>query len=665
MEDYFHNGSFYIDKIFYRGRRMTATASKETLGFQTEVTQLLHLMVHALYSNKEIFLRELISNASDATDKLRFEGVKDDSLFEGDSELRIKLSFDKEARTITISDNGIGMSREEVITNLGTIAKSGTQEFIKNLTGDEAKDRNLIGQFGVGFYSGFIVADKVVVQTRRAGADRSQGVQWESAGEGDYSIETIDKASRGTDIILHLKAGEEELLSGMRLRHIITKYSDHISLPIYMAVEKFEEPSQDGKEVIDATPEEEVVNKATALWTLPKSNIDDEQYQEFYKHIAHDFEDPLTWAHNKVEGKLEYTSLLYIPKRAPYDLWQPNKSRGLKLYVQRVFIMDEVEQFLPHYLRFVRGIIDSSDLPLNISREILQNSKVIDSIRSAMVKRTLGMLEDLAKTDSDQYQLFWDEFGQALKEGPAEDFANKEAVAKLLRFSSTLTDNEKQDISLDDYISRMPEGQDKIYYVAADTFNAAKNSPHLEIFRKKGIEVLLLKDRIDEWLMSHLTEYTGKSLQSVAKGNLDDLAFSKKDDSKDDVSKETLKQQEQEFENLLKKMKETLGDKVQEVKLSERLTLSPSCIVADESAMTSQMERLLKSAGQNVASKPILELNPNHILIQRLKAEADSEHFNDLSAVLLDQAILAEGGQLEDPATFIKKFNELLLAMAK
>lgn len=639
---------------------MAETAAKETLGFETEVTQLLHLMVHALYSNKEIFLRELISNASDAADKLRFEGVKDDTLFEGDSELRIKISYDKDAKTVTIADNGIGMSRDEVVKHLGTIAKSGTQEFLKSLTGDEVKDRSLIGQFGVGFYSSFIVADKVVVRTRRAGLEPSQGVQWESAGEGDYSVETIDKADRGTAITLHLKAGEEEFLNGTRLRHIITKYSDHIGLPIYMDVESFGEKDKEDKD--SDKVEEEVVNKATALWTLPKSNIEDDEYKEFYKHIAHDFEDPLTWAHNKVEGKLEYTSLLYIPKRAPFDLWQPNKTRGLKLYVQRVFIMDEVEQFLPNYLRFVRGIIDSNDLPLNISREILQNSRVIDSIRSAMVKRILSLLEDLSKKDSDQYQIFWKEFGQVLKEGPAEDFANREAIAKLLRFSSTHTDNETQNVSLDDYISRMKEGQDKIYYIAAETFNAAKHSPHLEIFRKKGIEVLLLKDRIDEWLMSHLTEYQDKQIQSVAKGNLDDLVSSPEEAEKE---KEAFKDKAQSYEAVLKQMKEVLGDKVQDVRISERLTSSPSCIVADESGMTSQMERLLKSAGQAVASKPILELNPDHILIQRLKDESGSSHFRDLTEVLLDQAVLAEGGQLEDPATFIKKFNELLLSMAK
>lgn len=642
---------------------MAEAATKETLGFQTEVTQLLHLMVHALYSNKEIFLRELVSNASDAADKLRFEAVKDDSLFEGDSELRIKVSYDKEARTLTVSDNGIGMSRDEVIKNLGTIAKSGTQEFLKSLTGDEAQDRSLIGQFGVGFYSSFIIADKVTVRTRRAGLDAAQGVEWESAGEGDYSVETIDKASRGTDIILHLKEGEDEFLSGSRLRHVITKYSDHIGLSIYMDVEKSASETENADDKVIEEETEEVINKATALWTLPKSDIKEEEYQEFYKHIAHDFEDPLTWSHNKVEGKLEYTSLLYIPKRAPFDLWQPNKTRGLKLYVQRVYIMDEVEQFLPNYLRFIRGIIDSNDLPLNVSREILQNSRVIDSIRTALIKRSLGMLEDLSKRDQEQYQLFWDEFGQVLKEGPAEDFANKEAITKLLRFSSTHTDVEKQDVSMDDYISRMKEGQDKIYYIAAETFNAAKHSPHLEIFRKKGVEVLLLKDRIDEWLMSHLTEYQGKQIQSVAKGNVDDIVSHDKDEA--DKEKEAFKDQEQAFEGVLTQIKEALGEKVQDVRLSERLTSSPSCIVADESGMTSQMERLLKSAGQSVASKPILELNPDHILIQRLKDESGSSHFNDLSEVLLDQAILAEGGQLEDPATFIKKFNELLLSMAK
>lgn len=644
---------------------MTVMTEKETRGFETEVKQLLHLMVHALYSNKEIFLRELVSNASDAADKLKFEALKNDKLFEGDTELRIKVGFDKDSKTVTVTDNGIGMSREEVIKNLGTIAKSGTQEFMKALTGDQAKDRHLIGQFGVGFYSSFIVADKVTVRTRRAGLKPEEGVMWESEGEGEYTLETIDKPLRGTEITLHLKPEETEFLNDMRLRHIITKYSDHISLPIYMDVEV---PKDEDKPDGETVTQEEVMNKATALWALPKADIDDDHYKEFYKHVAHDFEDPLTWTHNKVEGKLEYTSLLYIPSRAPFDLWQPNKARGLKLYVQRVFIMDDAEAFLPQYLRFVRGVIDSNDLPLNISREILQSNRITDSIRSALTKRVLGLLSDLSKSDSDKYQAFWQEFGQVLKEGPAEDFANKEAIAELLRFASTHVDEEKQQVSLDDYISRMPQGQDKIYYVAAETFNAAKHSPHLEIFREKGIEVFLLYDRIDEWLMSHLTEYKGKTLQSVAKGSLDDLDFDQSKEQKEDKAKETKKDfesKQKDYKDVLERMQDALKDRVKEVRLTERLRSSPSCIVADEMGMTSQMERLLKAAGQEVASKPILELNPNHMLIEKLKAESNQDQFNDLSHILLDQAVLAEGGQLEDPATFIKKFNELLLSMAK
>ncbi len=637
---------------------MSATAAKETHGFQTEVNKLLHLMVHALYSNKEIFLRELISNASDAADKLRFEGLNDDSLFEGDSELRIKVTFDRDHKTVTIADNGIGMSKDEVIQNLGTIAKSGTQEFMQALTGDEAQDRQLIGQFGVGFYSSFIVAEKVQVRTRRAGS--TEGCLWESTGEGEYTIESVEKPNRGTEITLFLKEGEEEFLSHARLRHVITTYSDHISIPIYMD----EEPNEAKEEEAPSEPEEVVVNKAQALWTLPKSDIDDEHYEEFYKHIAHDFEKPLSWAHNKVEGKLEYTSLIYIPSRAPFDIWQPDRKRGLKLFVQRVFIMDDVEQFLPHYLRFVRGIIDSNDLPLNISREILQSNRVIDSIRNAMVKRALSMLSDLAKTDSDRYQQFWSEFGQVLKEGPAEDFANKEDIAKLLRFSSTHTDQAVQNVSLEDYVSRMKEGQDKIYYVAADTFNAACHSPHLEIFRERGIEVLVLYDRIDEWLMSHLTEFDGKAIASVAQGSLDDLDFAQSEQDKQ-ATKQHVESQQEEYKVVLDKVKEVLGDKVKEVRLTERLRHSPSCVVADETGMTSQMERLMKQAGQQVASQPILELNGDHLIVKHLKDSLDSNQFDDLCHVLLDQAILSEGGQLENPASFVAKFNQLLLDLSK
>lgn len=632
---------------------------KETRGFQTEVKQLLHLMIHALYSNKEIFLRELISNGSDAADKLRFEGISNPAVFEGREEkLSLWIDFDKEAKTVTIKDNGIGMSREEVISHLGTIAKSGTQEFLKSLTGDQVKDSHLIGQFGVGFYSSFIVADKVTVKTRRAGLSAAEGVLWESQGEGDYTIETIEKADRGTEIILSLKEEEDEFLDGMRLRHIVAKYSDHIGLPILMKQEAY------GEEASKEEPREwETVNKATALWALPKSDIKDEEYKEFYKHVAHDFEDPLIWAHNKVEGRLEYTTLLYIPARAPFDLYHPNSARGLKLYVKRVFIMDNAEQFLPRYLRFIRGVIDSNDLPLNISREILQSNRSVDAMKGYVVKRALGLLEELAKSDSDKYQTFWQEFGLVLKEGPAEDFANKEAIASLLRFSSTHTGTEKQTQSLTDYIERMKLNQDKIYYIAADTFNAARHSPHLEVFKEKGIEVILLYDRIDEWMMSHLSEYQGKKFQSVAQGALDSLDFA--DDKTKEEKKAEKEKQVEDFKTTLEKVKEALKDKVKDVRLTERLTNSPSCIVVDEDQMTSQMERLLKAAGQEVNIKPILELNPKHLLVLRLKAEIDGDHFNDLSQILLDQAILSEGGQLEDPATFVQKFNELLLSVAK
>lgn len=644
---------------------MTVATAKETRGFETEVKQLLHLMIHALYSNKEIFLRELISNASDAIDKLRFAAVSDDTLFEGDTELAIHVEYDKEANTITVRDNGIGMSRDDAISHLGTIAKSGTQAFLKSLTGDQAKDRNLIGQFGVGFYSSFIVADKVTVKTRKAGLSASEGVCWESQGEGDYTIENIDLAERGTQVILHLKPAEEEFLSGLRLRNIVAKYSDHINVPVYMKKEPYSHWAE-GKEVPEDTKEQEVVNRATALWAVPKSEIEDEAYCEFYKHIAHDYEDPLLWSHNKVEGKFEYTTLLYIPAKAPYDLWQANKPRGLKLYVRRVFIMDDAEQFLPSYLRFVRGVIDSNDLPLNISREILQSNKLVDAIRASVIKRVLGMLADLVKSDSDKYLSFWREFGQVLKEGPAEDFVNKEAIAKLLRFSSTHTDNEQQNVSLDDYLARMKPDQEKIYYIAADTFNAAKNSPHLEIFRKKGVEVLLLSDRIDEWLMSHLTEFEKKRFQSVATGKLENLDFVKDDkqDNKDAVDADKKLSEDAAFGELLIKVKAALGDKVKEVRLSERLTTSPSCIVSDEGQVSSHMQRILRQAGQAVNSQPTLELNPQHLLVVRLKEEQDVKHFHDLSEILLDQAILAEGGQLDDPGTFVKRFNELLLSLA-
>ncbi len=642
---------------------MTVATAKETRGFETEVKQLLHLMIHALYSNKEIFLRELISNASDAIDKLRFAAISAPELYEGDTELTIHVEYDKEANTITVRDNGIGMSREDAISHLGTIAKSGTQAFLKNLTGDQAKDRNLIGQFGVGFYSSFIVADKVTVKTRKAGLTAEEGVCWESQGEGDYTIENIELEHRGTQVILHLKEADEEFLSGLRLRNIVSKYSDHINVPVYMKKEPYSH-WQEGIEVPEDTKEQEVVNRATALWAVPKSEIDAEAYCEFYKHIAHDFEDPMLWSHNKVEGKFEYTTLLYVPSKAPFDLWQANKPRGLKLYVRRVFIMDDAEQFLPSYLRFVRGVIDSNDLPLNISREILQSNKLVDAIRASVIKRVLGMLGDLAKSDNEKYLKFWREFGQVLKEGPAEDFVNKEAVAKLLRFTSTHNDSETQDVSLDDYVARMKPQQEKIYFIAADTFNAAKNSPHLEIFREKGVEVLLLSDRIDEWLMSHLTEFEKKRFHSVASGKLENFDFVKDEANAEEKKKDQKPTDHEAFKELLIKVKAALGDKVVDVRLSERLTSSPSCIVSDEGHMSSHMQRILKQAGQAVNDKPTLELNPHHLLVLRLNEEHDVKRFHDLSEILLDQAILAEGGQLDDPGTFVKRFNELLLNVA-
>lgn len=624
------------------------TVTKEKFGFQAEVKQLLHLMIHSLYSNKEIFLRELISNASDAADRLRFESLKNPMIMVDDPDLKIWVDFNKEARTITLRDNGIGMTREEVMQNLGTIAKSGTREFLNTLTGDKAKDAKLIGQFGVGFYSAFIVADKVEVLTLKAGHKANEAVRWISNGEGEYEIEAATKENRGSEITLHLKPEEDEFLNEWRLKHIVSKYSDHIALPIVMLNDK---------------KEEEVVNRAQALWTLPKNEITDEQYKELYKHVAHDFEDPLLWSHNKVEGKLEYTTLLYIPARAPYDLWQTNKPRGLKLYVRRVFIMDDAEQFLPHYLRFVRGIIDSNDLPLNISREILQNNRVIDAIRTAVIKRVLSMLEQLAKEDQEKYLKFWKEFGQVIKEGPAEDMANKEQIAKLIRFSSSFDDKETQEVSLEAYVARMKPGQEKIYYVTADSFNAAKNSPHLEIFRKKGIEVLLLSDRVDEWLMTHLTEFMEKHFQSVARGSLE-LGTLK--DEQDNATEEKYQKAEGDFGNILNKMKELLSERVKDVRLSRRLTSSPACIVVDEKDLSSQMERMLRAAGQKVPEhKPILELNPEHFMVQRLKVEEDFPQFEDWASLLLDQAILAEGGQLNDPATFVKRFNNVLLELAQ
>lgn len=632
---------------------MSENNQQETLQFETEVAQLLKLVTHSLYSNKEIFLRELISNASDAADKLRFEALSDSDLFEGDSELKIWVDIDDKAKTVTIRDNGIGMSREEVIKNIGTIAKSGTRDFIESLGKSEAKDRNLIGQFGVGFYSAFVVADKVTVKTRRAGLVANQGVCWESSGEGNYTIENIDMSSRGTEITLHIKDDEKEFLDGMRLRTIIRKYSDHILLPIIMM--KAPLPGDDKEE--EKAPEEEVVNRATALWTMPKSKVKEEEYKELYKHIAHDFEDPMLWGHNRVEGKLEYISLLYIPSRAPFDLWNREHQRGLKLYVKRVFVMDDAEQLLPMYLRFVRGIVDSSDLPLNVSREILQSNKVIDSIRSGCVKRVLSMLEDLAEKDKDKYQKFWDQFGQVIKEGPAEDYANKDRIAKLLRFASTESD--LQNVSLDNYVSRMKDGQEAIYYVTADSLAAAKNSPHLEIFKKKGIEVLLLSDRIDEWLTAHMQEFDGKKLQSVTKGDLD---LSKLDGEEEKASEEEKKQQETDFDSVLKQVKEILGERIKEARLTHRLTDSPACLVAEENEMGMHLQRMLEQAGQEVPMvKPILELNPDHPIVVSLRDEQDDAQFGEWTHLLFEQAMLAEGGKLQDPGAFVKRLNKFLL----
>ncbi|HEY1149741.1 MAG TPA: molecular chaperone HtpG [Pseudoduganella sp.] len=630
---------------------------KETLGFQAEVKQLLQLMIHSLYSNKEIFLRELISNASDAADKLRFEAINNDALYGNDHELKIKVSFDKSARTITISDNGIGMSRDEAIAHLGTIAKSGTKEFFGRLSGDQQKDAALIGQFGVGFYSGFIVADKITVESRRAGLEANQGVRWESGGEGDYTVEDIEKPNRGTDIILHLREGEDELLSGWKLKSIIRKYSDHISLPIQMQKEEWDEEKKENV----LKDELETINQASALWARSKNDITQEQYDEFYKHVSHDFAAPLTHTHNRVEGRSEYTQLLYIPAKAPFDLWDRNKRGGIKLYVKRVFIMDDAEQLMPTYLRFVRGVIDSADLPLNVSREILQESRDVKAIREGSTKRVIGMLEELANSDEqdkkDKYTTFWNEFGQVLKEGIGEDFANKDRLAKLLRFASTHNDNADQTVSLADYVGRMKEGQEKIYYVTADSYTAAKNSPHLEIFRKKGVEVLLLTDRVDEWMLSFFTEFEGKELVSVAKGGLDLGQL------EDEAEKKQHEETETEYKDLVAKMKEALGDKAKEVRVTFRLTDSPACLVADEHELSGNLLRMLKAAGQNAPeSKPILEINPNHPLVTRLKYEdAASAKFKDWSHILFDQAMLAEGGTLADPAAFVKRLNEMLL----
>ncbi len=626
---------------------MTIQAQQETLPFQAEVNQILHLVTHSLYSNKEIFLRELISNASDAADKLRFEALSDAALFEDNPNLEIWIKFDKDQRTITVEDNGIGMSREEVIQNLGTIAKSGTREFLEKLTSSQSKDTNLIGQFGVGFYSSFVVADKVTVKTRRGGMQKDQGVYWESDGKGQFIIENITKESRGTEVILHLKKEEDEFLENWRLRNIVTKYSDHILLPIIMDEPQYGE-TKEGEEPVVKTV---TVNKATALWTLPKNKITDEEYKALYKHIAHDFEDPLVWSHNKIEGNLEYTSLLYIPSRAPFDIWNRENYKGLKLYARRVFIMDDAEQLMPSYLRFVRGIVDSNDLPLNVSRELLQNNNTIDSIRAACTRRVLGMLGEMTKDEPENYKKFTSAFGQVLKEGPAEDHTNREEIAKLFRFSSTHDDLPEPNISLDDYISRMKDDQDKIYYVIADTFYAAKNSPHLEIFRKKGIEVLLLSEKIDEWWVAHLREYSGKKLQSVAKGDLDI----------DEVSSEENKKLEEQFTDVIKRIKDTLGDKVKEVRFTHRLTDSPACLVTEENEMSAHLQRMLQASGQSFSgSQPILEINPAHPIINYIK-QADEVEATNWSQILFDQALLAEGGKLEDPGSFVKRINALLV----
>jgi molecular chaperone HtpG len=632
-------------------------ANKETLGFQAEVKQLLHLMIHSLYSNKEIFLRELISNASDACDKLRFEGLNNAALYGDDADLKIRLSFDKAARTLTISDNGIGLSRDEAVDHLGTIAKSGTREFFSALTGDQSKDAHLIGQFGVGFYSSYIVADKVTVISRRAGLEAGQAVKWESAGEGEFTVEMVEKATRGTEVTLHLREGEDEFLSGWKLKQTVRKYSDHITLPILM---KKEEWNQEKGEQI-TTDEDETVNQASALWARPKSEITDEQYKAFYKHVGHDFEDPLAYVHAKVEGKQEYTQLLYIPSKAPFDMLDRGARHGVKLYVRRVFIMDDAEQLMPLYLRFVRGIVDSNNLPLNVSREILQESRDIETIRGGCVKKVLGLLESLADSDDaaekEKYATFWKEFGRVLKEGTGEDFANKERIAKLLRFASTHLDTPEEVVSLADYVSRMKEGQEKIYFVTAETFTAAKNSPHLEIFRKKGIEVLLLSDRVDEWVSGNLTEFEGKPLQSVAKGGLDLGKL------EDEAEKKEAEQAADEYKELIDKVKAALGDKVKDVRITHRLTDSPSCLVADEHDVGGNLARILKAAGQKAPeSKPILEINPKHPALQRLKYE--EARFDDWANLLLEQATLAEGGTLDDPAGFVKRINDLMLALS-
>lgn len=645
---------------------MSADVHKETLGFQTEAQQLLHLMIHSLYSNQEIFLRELISNASDAVDRLRFAVLSDDSLLEGDGEYAVRVDVDKEAGTIRIADNGIGMTRDEVIDNLGTIAKSGTAAFLKQLSGDQQQDAQLIGQFGVGFYSSFIVAQRVEVHTRKAGSPPEGGVLWESRGESEFSIEARAKASRGTSITLYLREDSKEFADDWRVRSVIKKYSDHISVPVMMQeppapVEDSADKDKDdnkAKAEPPAAPEYKAVNEATALWTRSRSEVSDDEYKAFYKHVSHDFEDPLTWSHNRVEGRLEYTSLLYIPARAPFDLWNRDVKRGVKLYVQRTFIMDDAEQFLPLYLRFVKGVLDAKDLSLNVSREILQQDKTVDSLRSALTKRVLDMLGKQAKNEPQQYATFWKAFGQVLKEGPAEDFANKEKIAELLRFSTTHSDEETQDQSLKAYLERMNEGQDKIYYVVAENFNTAKRSPQLEIFRKRDIEVLLLSDRVDDWLVNQLQEFQGKSFQDVARGRLDL-------DDADDTEKQAREAAEKDSEGLVERLKPVFGEDVQEVRATHRLTDSPACLVVGDFDMGAQMKRIMEAAGQDVPdSKPILEINPSHPLIRRLDTESDEDRFADLARIIFDQANLAEGGQLADPAAYVERLNTLILQLS-
>jgi len=636
---------------------MSVDTGKETLEFQTEARQILHLMTHSLYSNKEIFLRELISNASDACDKLRFEALGNDALYEGDGELSITVEFDKDANTVTVRDNGVGMTRDEVIANIGTIASSGTRKFLESLTGDQKKDAQMIGQFGVGFYSSFIVADRVTVISRRAGTGKDEAVRWESDGQGSFTIENIEREQRGTEVTLHLKEDENEFADNYRLRNIIKQYSDHISLPVMMQKVSFDkdEDDKDKENKKDEAPEYERVNSAAALWARDRKDIPDEEYREFYKHVSHDFEDPMTWIHNRVEGNQSYTSLLYIPKNAPFDLFERDHKRGIKLYVKRVFIMDDAEHLMPNYLRFVKGVIDSDDLPLNVSREILQQNRVIDRIRGASVKKVLGRLESMAKDEPENYASFWNTFGKVMKEGPIEDYANRDAIAKLLRFASTLDDSAEQTVSLEDYIGRMKEGQDRIYYITAESHAAAKNSPHLELFRKKGVEVLLLSDRVDEWLAAHLTEFEEKKLQSVARGDLDLGGVDDKEE------KEAKEKADKEFSDVIERIKKTLGETISDARMSERLTDSPSCLVLGEMDMSAQMQQILEAAGQYAPkAKPALELNPAHKLVTQLKDIKDDEAFNDWTQLLFEQAKLAAGETLEDPAGFVKRVNRLL-----